>query len=578
MVMNLTVIVIVIGAVVAIVAVAAVSDLIAVAAPLSLVAVGIALSFLPGLPKIEVDPEWILAGALPPLLYATAVRMPAHDFRRDFKAIAGLAVLLVVLTTVCSGLLFNTLLPGLGLASALALGAIISPTDAVAATSVGKRLGLPSRLMTILEGEGLVNDASSLVLLSSAVAATTVTVHLWKVGLDFVYAVVVAVAIGLVVGYLNVRVRSLLKDPVLGTAVSFVVPFLAWAPATELGASGVLAAVVAGLVTGHQGPGVLAARDRLAETVNWETVGFLLESGIFLLMGLELKTLLDQDAAAGLSAAQAVWIGLAAAAVAVVLRMMFVAPLVGVLRRDAARAVSARPELEKMQSRVADPELLGRFSARRVEHIGQRITRLLADVDFLVAEGFGWRGGVVLAWSGMRGVVTVAAAQSLPDDTPYRPQLVLIAFVVAATTLLVQGLTLPRVIRALKISGDDATADRAEYRELITDLTETARAVLDDPDLCLPDGSPYPAAVLDRARQDALVPPAVPDAEGDADDSNPREQYRQLMLQLLAAERAQLLAARSAGTYTSRTLTRAQRAMDLLEATLQQIPDLTEPG
>ena len=576
--MNLTVIVIVIGAVVAIVAVAAVSDLIAVAAPLSLVAVGIALSFLPGLPKIEVDPEWILAGALPPLLYATAVRMPAHDFRRDFKAIAGLAVLLVVLTTVCSGLLFNTLLPGLGLASALALGAIISPTDAVAATSVGKRLGLPSRLMTILEGEGLVNDASSLVLLSSAVAATTVTVHLWKVGLDFVYAVVVAVAIGLVVGYLNVRVRSLLKDPVLGTAVSFVVPFLAWAPATELGASGVLAAVVAGLVTGHQGPGVLAARDRLAETVNWETVAFLLESGIFLLMGLELKTLLDQDAAAGLSAVQAVWIGLAAAAVAVVLRMMFVAPLVGVLRRDAARAVSARPELEKMQSRVADPELLGRFSARRVEHIGQRITRLLADVDFLVAEGFGWRGGVVLAWSGMRGVVTVAAAQSLPDDTPYRPQLVLIAFVVAATTLLVQGLTLPRVIRALKISGDDATADRAEYRELITDLTETARAVLDDPDLCLPDGSPYPAAVLDRARQDALVPPAVPDAEGDADDSNPREQYRQLMLQLLAAERAQLLAARSAGTYTSRTLTRAQRAMDLLEATLQQIPDLTEPG
>jgi monovalent cation/hydrogen antiporter len=575
MVMNLTVIVIVIGAVVAIVAVAAVSDLIAVAAPLSLVAVGIALSFLPGLPKIEVDPEWILAGALPPLLYATAVRMPAHDFRRDFKAIAGLAVLLVVLTTVCSGLLFNTLLPGLGLASALALGAIISPTDAVAATSVGKRLGLPSRLMTILEGEGLVNDASSLVLLSSAVAATTVTVHLWKVGLDFVYAVVVAVAIGLVVGYLNVRIRSLLKDPVLGTAVSFVVPFLAWAPATELGASGVLAAVVAGLVTGHQGPGVLAARDRLAETVNWETVAFLLESGIFLLMGLELKTLLDQDAAAGLSAVQAVWIGLAAAAVAVVLRMMFVAPLVGVLRRDAARAVSARPELEKMQSRVADPELLGRFSARRVEHIGQRITRLLADVDFLVAEGFGWRGGVVLAWSGMRGVVTVAAAQSLPDDTPYRPQLVLIAFVVAATTLLVQGLTLPRVIRALKISGDDATADRAEYRELITDLTETARAVLDDPDLCLPDGSPYPAAVLDRARQDALVPSAVPDAGGDAD---PRDQYRQLMLQLLAAERAQLLAARSAGTYTSRTLTRAQRAMDLMEATLQQIPDLAEPG
>ena len=285
----------------------------------------------------------------------------------------------------------------------------------------------------------------------------------------------------------------------------------------------------------------------------------------------------DAGAAAGLSAAQAVWIGLAAAAVAVVLRMMFVAPLVGALRRDAARAVSAKPELEKMQSRVADRELLGRFSPRRVEHIGQRVTRLLADIDFMVAESFGWRGGVVLAWSGMRGVVTVAAAESLPDDTPYRPQLVLIAFVVAATTLLAQGLTLPRVIRVLKISGDDAAADRAEYRELLTDLTGTARAILDDPDLSLPDGSPYPAAVLDRVRQDALVPSgsAVPDAEGDAD---PRDQYRQLMLQLLAAERARLLAARSAGTYTSRTLTRAQRAMDLMEATLQQIPDLAEPG
>jgi monovalent cation/hydrogen antiporter len=581
MVMDLTTIVIVIGAVVAIVAVAAVSDRIAVAAPLSLVVVGIALSFLPGLPKIQVNPEWILAGALPPLLYATAVRMPAHDFRRDFKAITGLAVLLVVLTTICSGLLFDTLLPGLGLASALALGAIISPTDAVAATSVGQRLGLPSRLLTILEGEGLVNDATSLVLLSSAVAATTVTVHLWKVGLDFVYAVVVAVAVGLVVGYLNVRVRSMLKDPVLGTAVSFVVPFLAWVPAEELGASGVLAAVVTGLVTGHQGPGLLAARDRLTETVNWETIAFLLESGIFLLMGLQLKTLVDADDAAGLSPVQAVWIGLAAAAVAVVLRMMFVAPLVGALRRDAARAISAKPELEKMQSRVADPKLLDRFSPRRVEHIGQRVTRLLADIDFLVAESFGWRGGVVLAWSGMRGVVTVAAAQSLPDDTPYRPQLVLIAFVVAGTTLLAQGLTLPRVIRILKISGDDAAADRAEYRQLVTDLTATARAVLDDPDLCRPDGSPYPAAVLDRARRDALVDGSstVPHAAGDTEeDADPREQYRQLMLQLLAAERARLLAARSAGAYTSRTLTRAQRSMDLMEATLQQIPDLTDQG
>lgn len=250
-------IIIAVAAVVAIVAVAAISERIAVAAPLSMVVVGIALSFLPGLPKIQVDPEWILAGALPPLLYATAVHVPAHDFRRDFKAIAGLAVPLVVLTTICCGLLFHALLPGLGLAFAFALGAVVSPTDAVAATSVGRRLGLPSRLLTIIEGEGLVNDASSLVLLGSAVAATTGTVHLWKVGLDFLYAVAVAIVVGLVVGYANIRVRPLLKDPVLSTAASFVIPFLAWVPAEELDASGVLAVVVAGLVTGHLSPGEL---------------------------------------------------------------------------------------------------------------------------------------------------------------------------------------------------------------------------------------------------------------------------------------------------------------------------------
>jgi NhaP-type Na+/H+ or K+/H+ antiporter len=558
---------------VAIVAVAAVSQRIAVAAPLSLVVVGIALSFLPGLPKISVDPEWILEGALPPLLYATAVRMPAHDFRRDFKAIAGLAVLLVVLTTVCAGLLFNTLLPGLGLASALALGAVISPTDAVAATSVGRRLGLPSRLLTILEGEGLVNDASSLVLFGSAVAATTVTVHLWKVGLDFVYAVVVATAIGLVVGYVNVRIRSLFKDPVLSTAVSFVVPFLAWVPAEEIHASGALAAVVAGLVTGHQSPRFLAARDRLAETVNWEMVAFLLESGIFLLMGLQLKTLLDQDDAAGLHPAQAVWIGLAAAGVAVVLRMMFVAPLVGALRRDAARAASAKPGLEKLHRRVTDPELRHRFSARGLERRVEQLARKIADVDFFVAESFGWRGGVVLAWSGMRGVVTVAAAESLPESTPFRPQVVLIAFVVAGTTLLAQGLTLPRVIRTLRIEGDDAAADRAEYAGLITELSARAQAVIDDPALAMPDGRPYAAAVLDRIREAALIRSA-PGTETGPGTLDSREQYRHLMLQILVAERAGLLAARSAGAYTSRTLTRAQRILDLQEATLQQIPDL----
>ena len=224
--------------------------------------------------------------------------------------------------------------------------------------------------------------------------------------------------------------------------------------------------------------------------MNWETVAFLLESGIFLLMGLELKTLLDQDAAAGLSAGQAVWIGLAAAALALALRIMFIGPLVAVLRRDAGRAAAARPELEKMHRQVTDPEVSHRFSAHRLERLAQHLARTMGDVDFMVSEGFGWRGGVVLAWSGMRGVITVAAAQSLPDDTPFRPQVVLIAFVVAGTTLLAQGLTLPRVIRALKIPGDDPAADGAEYAELFAELAARGTDVLDDPGLSRPGAAP----------------------------------------------------------------------------------------
>ena len=570
-------IIIAVAAVVAIVAVAAISERIAVAAPLSMVVVGIALSFLPGLPKIQVDPEWILAGALPPLLYATAVHVPAHDFRRDFKAIAGLAVPLVVLTTVCCGLLFHALLPGLGLAFAFALGAVVSPTDAVAATSVGRRLGLPSRLLTIIEGEGLVNDASSLVLLGSAVAATTGTVHLWKVGLDFVYAVAVAIVVGLVVGYANIRIRPLLKDPVLSTAASFVIPFLAWVPAEELGASGVLAVVVAGLVTGHLSPGVLPARDRLAETVNWETVAFLLESGIFLLMGLELKTLLDArrrgraqrrpggvDRAGRGRAHPGAPDGCSSARSS---RCCVVTP--------AGPPPSGR-NWRRCTAGSPTRQVRHRFSARRLERIALRLARAMGDVDFLVSESFGWRGGVVLAWSGMRGVITVAAAQSLPDDTPLRPQVVLIAFVVAGTTLLAQGLTLPRVIRALKIPGDDPAADRAEYADLLADLAVQGGTVLDDPGLARPDGRPYDGDVLDRVREAALARASFAEAT-EPDTVNPRDQYRNLMLRILAAERAELLVARSAGRYRSRTLTRAQRALDLMEATLQQIPDLADP-
>ncbi|WP_372351700.1 cation:proton antiporter [Streptomyces sp. KL116D] len=565
-----------------VVAVAAFSQRLGLAAPLSLVVVGIALSFVPGVPVVEVEPEWVLAGVLPPLLYSSAVNMPAQDFRRDIKAIGGLAVLLVAASTLGAGWLVHLLMPDIGWPAAFALGAVVSPTDAVAATSVGRKLGLPSRLLTLLEGEGLVNDASALVLLRSAVAATAGAVSLWGVAGDFVFSVVIAVAVGLVVGVVNVRVRALLNDTVLNTAISFVVPFVAYVPAEEFDASGVLAVVVTGVVTGHQSPRLLRAQDRLGEAMNWRTLAFLLESAIFLLMGLGLKTLVDEVHAHenGLGAGRVILYGLAVTALVIVVRMVFVVPLVAMLRRDERRAAVAKPMMERWQERLDTFDLAERFGPRKRARIEHRVRRTSADIDFRLTETLGWQGGVVLAWSGMRGAITVAAAQTLPEDTPYRAQLILIAFVVAVTTLLLQGLSLPAVIRTVRIPGDDPRRLHTEYGQLITEMSAAAH---DSLDAAVADGSVAPE-LADHVRADSLIRPA--NADPDADERLPapdhdalvaeRAQYLRLRLQVISAEREALLAARTHGTYSSRALSGAQHVLDLEEARLQQLGDRFE--
>ncbi|MFG2440624.1 cation:proton antiporter [Streptomyces sp. NPDC048508] len=550
--------------VISVVAVAAASRRVGVAAPLALVVVGIGLSFLPEVPHIEVEPELVLTVVLPPLLYASAVHMPVIDFRRDIKTILRLAVLLVAVTTLCEGYLFAWLLPGLGLAAAFALGAIISPTDAVAATSIGKRLGLPSRLMTILEGEGLVNDASSLVLLASAITAMTSSVHLWRVGADFVLSVAVATLLGVLVGVLTVLVRGRLRDTVPNTALSFVVPFLSFLPAEALGASGVLAVVVTGLVSGHLSPRFLRARDRLAEDVNWQTIAFLLESGIFLLMGLQLRTLVDQARDAGQSVTHAVGIGLLASLLAIAARMSFLVPLVASLRHDADKAETFRTAVDDLADKLnSGQELPPRFQKSDPERLQGRLVRGRSDADFRINEKFGWRGGTVIAWSGMRGAVTVAAAQTLPSDTPYRPQLLLIAFTVATTTLLLQGLTLPWVIRRLRVDGDDEAADRAAFGELYAAMTDEVTEALADPSLTMADGTPFDPVIREQVRTWTEARRRRPTPQGVVpEDVNPREQYQELMLAAAVAQQNALLSLRSSGTYNSRVLSRAQSMID----------------
>jgi len=557
-------------ALVTIVAVSAFSSRLGVAAPLVLVVVGVVYSFIPGVPSIDIPPEWILAGVLPPLLYSAAVNVPLVDFRRNLKAITGLSVLLVVVTALGVGLLLFWLLPDLNLAAAIALGAVISPTDAVAATSIGKKLGLPPRLVTVLEGEGLVNDASALVLLRSAIAATAGAVSLWGVVGDFFYAVAVALVVGLVIGLVTVFVRSKLKDSVLTTAISFAVPFIAYLPAEELNASGVLAVVVAGLVTGHQSARYFSAQDRISERLNWRTLQFVLENGVFLLMGAELSTLIASVDDNVLSVERTLVLALLVTVVLIVLRFLFVVPLIALLRREGRRAARESGRFEAARRRFdAMPD--DAIEPHRRNRAALFFTRRAADLDFLQSEGLGWRGGAVLAWSGMRGVVTLAAAQSLPADTPYRPQLILLAFFIAVITLLLQGGTLPAVIRLLGVRGTDEQADRQEYASLIQDMSSVGVEALKNPDLKRADGGDYDPEVVDRVRGDSESRSAAASEIMDAsEDVGPHEQYRELRRIVLDAERAALLDARSAGSYSSRTLARAQQLLDIEESRFDQ--------
>lgn len=547
-----------------------------VASPLILVVIGILVSLLPFVPAIELEPEWILAGVLPPLLYSASVSMPAMNFRREFGAIGGLSVLLVIVSSVLLGLFFAWVIPGLGLGWGIALGAIVSPTDAVA-TGIVKRAGVSPRVVAILEGESLLNDATALVLLRAAVAAAGASFTIGAVTLSFVYSVLVAVVFGVVVGWLNLLVRARVKDATVNTVISFTVPFLASIPAEALGASGLVAAVVAGLVTGSRAPRVLSPEHRLSDAQNWRTVELILEGLIFLTMGLELFGIVQDVQEDHSGVAPAIGVAAGALLLTILVRAAFVAPLLALLARRSKRGQRIRPRLEQLQEHLTDPEAVRRGIAERIAkpgeqralaagssavegevgdesgagsgadvpadtspdpaaaassavaatvvpdpafpdpafpdrafgdsdarrpispkqaerrrrrlarrgiptvenltRFGTRLRRLLADIEYFTGAPLGWREGTIVVWAGMRGAVTVAAAQSLPEETPGRSVLVLIAFLVATGSLLLQGGTLGLVLKAVKPATADPEAERQERRKLMELLYEAAKTV-----------------------------------------------------------------------------------------------------
>ncbi len=569
--------------VVVVVGAAAFSRRLGVAAPLLLVLIGIVYSYVPGTPSIDVPSSWILMGVLPPLLYSAAITVPVVDFRRNLASISALSVGLVVVSALVTGFALYMVLERLNLAAAIALGAVISPTDVVAATSIARRMGLPARLVTILEGEGLVNDATALVLLRSAIAAAALTsgggdFNVWSAVGDFVYAAAVAVAIGFVIGIVSVGVRGKLRDPLLDTAVSFAVPFLAYIPAEEIHASGVLAVVVAGLYSGHHAAARFSAQSRIAERINWRTAQFVLENGVFLLMGVQLKHIVDDVPGGEVTAMQSVLLGLMCVGILIVLRILFVGPLIVVLRRTEKLAEGRHSRVRRLLGRLRSVTMPSERAQRRQARIERMQDRRSNDIAQLKAEGLGWRGGSVLAWAGMRGVVTLAAAQSLPrNDTPYYEQLVLVAFTVAIATLLLQGGTLPLIIRISGIRGSDRVADRRQLATLLDEMSEAGLQALENPEFSLPGDQPVDDQVIERVRRDTMLAAQAAweraENAGNADGivDSPHQQYRALRREVLQAEREALLEARARGAYPSRILQRAQSMLDLEEARLEQI-------
>ncbi|WP_269305290.1 cation:proton antiporter [Aeromicrobium sp. HA] len=522
----------------AIVSASVLAPRIGTAAPLVLLAIGLVVSLLPFTPEFEVDPELILAGLLPPLLYSAAVNMPTMDFRRDFRTISGLSVLLVIVSSLVLGGVFMLVIPGLDFALAVALGAIVSPTDAVA-TSIAKRLGVPSRVVTVLEGESLLNDATALVLLRSAVAATAASVSLAGILVDFVWAVVGAVSIGWIVGAVVLRIRARIEDAALTTAISFTVPFVAFLPAEHLGASGLVAAVTAGLVMGHGQARHLGPKQRLSDRQNWRTIELLLEGLVFLVMGLEVSALVqDVEETTEGGVLKAMVLAAVALAVALAIRAVYTLAIVVMERRRYRRSPQLREALDEWSTKVEGSE------HPRAERIRRRLRRFSADIDFYDASRFGRREGFILVWAGMRGAVTLAAAQTLPTDTENRSLLVLVAFFVALTSLVVQGGTLAWFVRRLGLAGQEEGVDD-EWQRVNARMMAAAGDVLDDVEL--PAGLGDVRGRVTQAMQDESFDPAV---------------MYDVRLEIIERQRQVLLQERAEGTYSSEVLTRMLAQLD----------------
>jgi len=501
--------------------------------PILLVLGGLAIAFIPGVPEVALEPDLVFVLFLPPILWGAAYFTSLRDFKRNLRAISGLAIGLVVLTTLVVGWVAHTIIPGMSWAVALCLGAIVSPPDAVAATAVMSRIGVPRTVITVLEGESLVNDASALVLYRAAVMAiVSGTFSLGATAGSFVLVATVGVLVGLGVGWLIRWAVRHMSESYSQIAVTLLAPYVAWIAAERLHSSAVLACVAGGLYVRQYFSAEVAPLVRVQSRTVWELLIFLLNGIIFILIGLQLgplrRTLLPG------SVGQVLRWGVIITLAAIVVRLLWMP--VG------ARLV--RFDRKYRQTNPVPP-------ARNIFIVG---------------------------WTGMRGIVSLATALALPltlangDPMPYRSEIVLITFVVILGTLVVQGLTVAPLARLLGLSNEDDSFEREQRlaRE------QAARAAIKRVDeVALEDWVPPSVARQVRTHYEHRLQRFHPDAALDPECSvEQAEAQRRLRHEALTAERRTLIALRNRGDISDDVMHQVERDLDL-EALRQGLGDLT---
>ncbi len=519
----------VVGIVLVVIVVGRASAPLGLPVPIAILLVGAGLSFVPATPDIPLSPELVLYGLLPPLLYAAALSTSLLDIRAQRVPILALSVGLVLFTALGVALVARALLP-IDFALALALGAIVAPPDAVAATAVARRIGLPRRVTTILEGESLLNDATALVTLRTALAAAGLVAHgvggggdvadsvtPASVGVDLAIAAFGGVAIG-VVAYLAIgTLRRQLTEVPADTALSFVAPYIAYVPAERLGASGVLAVVTAGLLLAHRAPTLQSAPSRLAEKINWSSVTYVLENAVFLLIGLQVSGLLEDVSGGEFALGRTLLVGGVILVTCMLLRPIWMIP----------------------------------FTVLTTRGTSDRGDRL--------------RGAVVGSWAGMRGVVTLAAALTLPIDTPLRAQLVVIALVVTVGSLVIQGTTLPLLARAIGVEGPDPREDALQEATVLGAATGAGlRAIEADPAA----EESVVRAIREQATARVNRSWERLGTLGQGDEETPSEVHARLRTAMIQEERAELLRIRDRGGVDHHVLTMVLGQLDAEETAL----------